>query len=159
MIIIVTGAPGSGKSKTCKHLLELTENSAWIDGDSLLATNPFNRSEQRLIRYKNIAFLVKNYYEGGFKTIYISFVYARQGDLETQINLFEDMDKMKVFALIPNNKSLSKHHLGDAYNRVDIKSSVELNNKIALLDNLEIIDNSNLSIDDVSNYILKTIFQ
>lgn len=154
MIVIITGAPGSGKTKTSKLLFETTDNSAWVDGDSALTTNPFDRNKQRHLRYKNIASLVNNYIEEGFINIFISFVYARNEDIKEQISLLNEKETViKVFALVANAETLNKRHLNDDYKRVNVESSIELNNKINELGNAEKIDNSNLSIEEVAKII------
>ena len=157
MIVIINGAPGSGKSQTAKILFEQTGNSAWIEGDHLLATNPHDHGEQRHLRYKNIAALAKNYHDGGFKNIFISFVYGRTEDLSEQHNLLRGIDTVKVVTLIPNNQTLKKRHKEDSYKRATIEESVELNNKIAELQNIEIVDNSDISIEEVVKQIKQKV--
>lgn len=153
MIIIVNGAPGSGKTKTVRHLMETTLNSAAIDGDFLLGINPQNRTdEERTLRYKNIADVAKNYFEFGYKTIFISFVYGKS-QLEEQIDFLKNTDNVEVFALVPNEETLRNRHSGDKYDREDIESSIELNRRIAEIENIQIIDNSNLSIEEVAGKI------
>jgi len=153
MIVIINGAPGAGKTKTAKYLFESTDKSALIDGDWLLAINPEDRKEKRHLRYKNIAAIARNYCEAGFTNIFISFVYIRSEDLLEQINLLKDLGEVLVFALIPNEEVLRKRHTEDTYKREEIESSVKLNNKINELGNIEKIDNSNLSIEEVSKII------
>lgn len=153
MFVIINGAPGSGKSSTAKCLFENIDKSACVDGDWLLATTPHDHGEQRSLRYKNIASVARNYYEGGFTTVFISFVYVRDEDLSEQVGLLSDLDSVKVFALVPNEKILRKRHLGDSYVREGIESSIKLNEQIAILKNIEIIDNSEMSVAEVAQYI------
>lgn len=153
MILIINGAPGSGKTKTAQFLFESTDKSALIDGDWLLAINPEDRKEKRHLRYKNIAAVAKNYHKAGFTNIFISFVYTRPEDLVEQTNLLRSLEPVLVFALIPNEEILRKRHAEDTYKREEIESSIELNNKINELENIEKIDNSNLSIEEVASLI------
>lgn len=160
MIILITGAPGSGKTKTTKLLFETTDNSAWMDGDSALTTNPFDRNKQKHLRYKNIASLVNNYIDEGFSNVFISFVYARNEDVKEQIGLLHERElKVKVFALVADAEILSKRHLNDDYKRVSVESSIGLNDKIKQLENVEFIDNSNLTIEETVNKIKEKISQ
>lgn len=104
MIIIDTGAPGIGKTKTAAYLMETTLNSAVIDGDPLLGINHFNRtSEDRCIQYKNTASIASNYFEAGFRNIFISFVYG-QSQLDYQKRLLKDIDQVEVFILLTEKK-------------------------------------------------------
>ncbi len=154
MIVIINGAPGSGKSKTTERLFLTTDNSTGIDGDYLLAINPSkNGEEERQLRYKNIATLARNYHEAGYKNIFISFVYAGKTGLSEQIELLKAIDSIHVFSLVPQEETLRKRHQADTYKREEIASVIEINNKIAQMNDSELIDNTNLSIDEVVNRI------
>ena len=153
MFVIINGAPGSGKSSTAKFLFENLDKSAYVDGDWLLATTPHDQGEQRRLRYKNIASVAGNYYEGGVTTVFISFVYVRDEDLAEQVRLLSDLDSVKVFALVPSEEILRKRHLGDSYIREGIESSIKLNQQIAALNNVERIDNSEISVEEVAQLI------
>lgn len=156
MIIIVTGAPGSGKTKTVRRLMESTPKSAAIDGDPLLGVNPFNRTiEERKLQYKNIANVTKNYHEAGYKTIFISFVYG-QSQLNMQLEMLKEIDNVEVFVLVTSEKSLRKRHANDLYAREGIEASLNLNKEMAKLDNVHVIENSDLSIEQVVKMIKKT---
>lgn len=157
MIIIINGAPGSGKTKTVQQLMESTLNSAAIDGDPLLGINPFSRKiEERQIQYENIAVVARNYHDHGYKTIFISFVYG-QSQLEIQRKLLENIDKVEVFVLVPNEETLRNRHETDSYVRETIESSIGLNKDMAELKNVHIIDNSHMTIEQVRNQIKKTL--
>lgn len=156
MIVVINGAPGSGKTKTVKHLLESTPNSAAIDGDLLLGINPQNRTDdERRLRYKNITDVAKNYHQSGYKTIFISFVYG-QKQLSEQLDMLKEIDKVEVFALVPNEEALRKRHAQDTYSREGIESSIALNKKIAAVKGVHVIDNSEMSIEEVARKIKKT---
>ncbi len=157
MIIIITGAPGTGKSKTAKLLLESTNNSAHIEGDFALATNPSDRSLQKHLRYKNIASLANNYIEEGYSQIFVSFVYARNEDLEEQTKLFNGNENIKTIALITKPEILNQRHINDDYERVGINESTVINNMIAKLNDIKIIDNSNLTIQETVDKIKNLI--
>lgn len=154
MITIINGTPGSGKTKTGKYVFENTENSAFIDGDWLLGINPYERNDKgRLLRYKNIASLAKNYYEAGYTNILIASVYIKDDNLQEQIDLLKIIDSVKVFALVPNEETLRKRHSEDTYKREEIESSIDLSKKIEALAGVEVIDNSNISIEEVAALI------
>jgi dephospho-CoA kinase len=160
MITIITGAPGSGKTKTAKLLFETTDMSAWVDGDSALTANPSDRNLQRSLRYKNIASQINNYIDSGFTNAIISFVYVRNEDIKEQISLLNNNEiPVKVIALVTDAETLSKRHLNDDYKRVNVEESINLNNKIKLLENVDFIDNSNLTIEETVSKIKETINQ
>jgi broad-specificity NMP kinase len=158
MIIIITGAPGSGKTKTAELLNKTILNSAWIDGDCALGVNPQIRSDAEVdIRYSNIASMVKNYKAASYEHVFISFVYPNNQWLEEQIEKFDSVDTVKVFGLITKNEVLKARHKQDTYTREDIDSSIELNDQIRNIANIQIIDNSDLTLDQVSERIQEEI--
>ncbi len=154
MIIIINGAPGSGKSKTAELLNKTTPNSAWIDGDWLLRINPRTNSDsERDLRYEQIANVARTYHDHGYKNVFISFVYFGPIGLKHQIEFLNQIDEVKVFALAPSDESLSERHAGDSSPREDIYSSVEINTKLRSLTGVEFIDNSNLSVEETVELI------
>lgn len=154
MIVIINGAPGAGKTKTTIYLFEHTKPSAIIDGDPMLGINPHNRTDEELdLRQKNITSVAKNYHEYGYKTIFISFVYMGPEYLSKQIDLLKDIDVVKVIALVPNEETLRNRHVNDDYKREGIESSLDINNKIRELVADVVIDNSNMTIEQVGGKI------
>ena len=154
MFVIINGAPGSGKSTTAKLLFETIPQSAYVDGDTLLAINPEEKNDStRQIRYKNIAATAKNYHESGYKHVFISFVYMKSADLNEQIELLKDTDEVKVFSLITDEDTLRQRHANDSATREPIESSIKLNESISTIEEGEKIDNSNMSIDDTAALI------
>lgn len=153
MIVIINGAPASGKSKTAQYIFENTLQSAYADGDWLLAATPEDRDKNRLLRYKNLASLAKNYYEAGFINVFLAFVYVTQHDLQEQIDMLKEIDEVKVFCLVPSVETLQKRHQEDRYKRVPVEESIKLRNSISQLENVEVIDNSDLTIEETGNEI------
>jgi len=154
MIVIINGAPGSGKTKTAAYLFEHTSPSAIIDGDPMLGINPQNRTDEELdLRQKNITSVARNYHESGYSTIFVAFVYMGPKYLSKQIDLLKKIDDTKVVALVPNEQTLRNRHLNDDYKREGIESSLDINNKIRELPADLIIDNSNIAIEEVCEQI------
>ena len=150
MVVIINGAPGTGKSRTAEALLLKTPQSAWIDGDWLLAIHPRNgTNEERILRYTQIAGVAKTYYENGYTTIFISFVYPGPTSLSEQVELLTAIDQVKVVSLITDSEELRKRHLLDTYKREGIENSIELNNKISILNVDCQINNTNVTLDEV----------
>ena len=158
MIVIINGAPGSGKTKTAEYLLQTIPNCAWIDGDWMLRVNPQNRTDKELqLRQQNIAAVAKNYHDGGYAYIFISFVYLGPKSLSAQKNMLHEVDNVKVIALVSDGQTLRNRHISDTYSREDIDSSIEMNSKIARLEKVKIIDNSNLTIEETGNQIIEVL--
>ena len=156
MIVIINGAPGTGKTKTAEELNSKIPQSALIDGDCLLAINPRNNSdEERSLRYKLIAEVAKIYYQHGYLTIFIAFVYPGPSSLSEQIQLLSNFDQVKVVSLITDNEELRRRHQSDNYKRGGIENSIRLNDQIKKLTETELIDNTHLSLEQVAEEIIK----
>jgi adenylylsulfate kinase-like enzyme len=152
MIILINGAPGSGKTKTAEYLFENTDNIAFVDGDWLLAVNPFDRKneDQRRLRYRNIATVAKNYYDAGYQTVIITFVYPTDELIREQIDLLKQITNVTVVSLVPSDEKLHARHAGDSYKRVDISHAVDLNNQIKSTEAGVKIDNSALTVEETA---------
>ncbi len=154
MIVIINGAPGSGKTKTAEYLFLHTEHSALIDGDVMLTINPQKRTEEELtLREENIAAVAKNYHRHGYSIIFLAFVYMGPLYLAKQVDLLQEIDSVKVVGLVPTERTLRERHMHDEYKREGIESSIEINKKIAALKDMHIIDNSSLTIEEVAGKI------
>ena len=108
----------------------------------------------RLFRYQNIANLTKSYINIGCDFVIISFVYVGPIGLSDQINLLKTLDKIIVFNLITNEKSLRERHNNDSYEREDIEESIKLNERIKKFEGVEVIDNSEKTIEETIQIII-----
>jgi len=50
-LILITGAPGTGKTAVCRHLFETTPRCAWLDADWCWMINPWQRKTADQKRY------------------------------------------------------------------------------------------------------------
>jgi adenylate kinase family enzyme len=61
-IIIVNGAPGVGKTTTCKKLQQLLQRSVWLDGDWCWMSNPWTVTEEtKRMAENNMALLLNSF--------------------------------------------------------------------------------------------------
>jgi len=61
-LIIVNGAPGVGKTTTCKKLQQLLQRSVWLDGDWCWMSNPWTVTEEtKRMAENNMTFLLNNF--------------------------------------------------------------------------------------------------
>lgn len=115
---------------------------------------PDPEGKLRLFRYRNIADLTKSYISIGCDFVIISFVYVGPIGLSDQINLLKTTDKVKVFNLVTNEKSLRKRHNNDSYERESIEESIKLNESIRKISGVEMIDNSEKTIGEIVQIII-----
>ena len=61
-LIIINGAPGIGKTATCRALQQLLERSVWLDGDWCWMANPWIvTTETKKMVENNMSFLLNNF--------------------------------------------------------------------------------------------------
>ncbi|HQQ67925.1 MAG TPA: AAA family ATPase [Candidatus Cloacimonadota bacterium] len=75
LLILIGGAPGTGKSSVASRLYRRLENSVWLDGDDLWMMNPFRVTEARkAMVLNNAAFVLSSYISESFSYIIFSWV-------------------------------------------------------------------------------------
>lgn len=94
-IILINGQPGVGKSSVGKLLLNELKESAYIDADSLVITNPWEfGGVSDTLAIKNAVSLVHNFSSANFQNIIISGITRNQqllGSLTSQLNSDADI--------------------------------------------------------------------
>ena len=76
-LVIVNGAPGIGKTITCRELQRLLDKSVWLDGDWCWMTNPWIVTEEtKRMAEENIAFLLDNFLKcSEYKYVLFSWIF------------------------------------------------------------------------------------
>lgn len=83
-LILINGQEGSGKTSVGKLLLHKLKNSAFIDVDSLVTTNPWKfGSETDNLAIQNSIGLINNFSEAGFSNIIVSGLTRNQQLLDS----------------------------------------------------------------------------
>jgi broad-specificity NMP kinase len=101
-LVIVNGAPGVGKSTVAKLVFPRLSNSAFLDGDDVWRTNPFEVTEHtKAIVEKNIPFLLRSYLEAGYEYVLLAWVMHRQEIIDLVLAELSDLDfEVHVFTLV-----------------------------------------------------------
>ncbi len=61
-LVIINGAPGVGKTTTCRELQRLLDRSVWLDGDWCWMANPWIVTEEtKRMAEGNMAFLLESF--------------------------------------------------------------------------------------------------
>lgn len=72
-LILINGAPSTGKTTISKILLDSLKSGAWVDTDDLMHTRPWQPTEELyFLALTNAVAAGKNFYESGFNTVIIS---------------------------------------------------------------------------------------
>jgi len=82
-VVLITGAPGVGKSAVASILLERLPESIWLDGDDVWRMNPFrvNGTTTAMVE-SNIQFVLRNFLSAGFAYVILSWVLHRQAIID-----------------------------------------------------------------------------
>lgn len=107
-LIIISGAPGVGKTTIGNMLFSKLDSSAFLDGDDVWRINPFEVTDKtRSIVEKNIIYILRNYIEAGYEYVILSWVLHRQSIIDRLLNNLNDLDfKVYIFTLICNEEIL-----------------------------------------------------
>jgi len=164
-IIIIHGAPGSGKSTTAKLLHEKLRSPwfefGWIP--EFRNSNPHTEiswEQETEISFENLVLVVKNYIKHGFRNIIITDI-----NFDSQIlNLPEVFTGLeyKLFTLYADNETLKNRILtrdnGNTFK--DWESAIKSNEALTardLLPNEQRICTENKSVENVVQTILEAI--
>jgi len=79
-LIIITGAPGMGKTTVCEELSKIVPRNVYFDCDCFMWANPYVVNEEtERIRHENISFTVKNYLSCSvYDNVIINWVFVNQ---------------------------------------------------------------------------------
>lgn len=77
ILVIVNGAPGVGKTATCRELQRLLDRSIWLDGDWCWMANPrIVTEETRKMAEGNMAFLLDSFLNcSEYKFVLFSWIF------------------------------------------------------------------------------------
>ncbi len=130
-IILINGQAGAGKSSVAKSLLSELENSAYIDVDSLVSTNPWEfGAENDNLAIKNAVSLIHNFTSANFPNIIISGLTRNQQLLDrftAQLNA--DAEIVFVWLSADEETRLSRKE-NRSRDRADTKEHFEFVDKL-----------------------------
>ncbi len=158
-LIILAGAPGSGKSSVAE-ILNTRLSAPYVDFGKLrefhLDREWKNQSpEDEQIAFENLVFVVRNYFQHGYKNVIVD-------DLkDTRVEqLTQEFPESVVFTLIPTDETLKERITGRNLGFKNVDAAVKWNEQSRdrnLFSNEHRIDNSSESPDQTVEKILEAL--
>ena len=110
-LIIINGAPATGKSSVGSLLHGMLESSAFLDGDDVWRINPFEINEStKALATRNIGAILRNYIESGYGYVILAWVLHRQAIIDELLVQLNDLPKtVHVFTLVADEQVLARH--------------------------------------------------
>ena len=155
-LILITGAPSVGKTKTADDLFKNLENSAMFDGDWGWNVNPFSLDDPRLRNGdKNISYVLDTYLQSNFKYVICSSVLFLFPEIKTAIlgNISHEEYEIISIHLFCDCGNLKARHYGQGLDYDPTYDWLELNKDMSDF----VIDTSLKTVKEVSNEIKKVI--
>lgn len=158
-LIIITGAPGVGKTTLCKELFKKIEGSAWLDSDWCWMINPWTAKTHVQKEYVEQTFtrILRGYLlNESTNTIIFSWVIKSKRQLEIILEPLADID-MKVYkiALICNVDAHKERMKLDNRRAEQVNTCYDMEPYYQL--EAEVIDISELSVEQTLEKILITV--
>jgi adenylate kinase family enzyme len=107
-LIFIAGAPGVGKSTVARSLMDRLPDTVWLDGDDLWRMSPFRVDETTTAMVeRNIAAVLREFLQGGFRYVVLSWVLHRQDIVDRIIGGLDDLPHdFHHFALVCDETEL-----------------------------------------------------
>ena len=109
-LIILNGAPGTGKSTCSQLLLNQLEDSVWLDGDDVWRVRVFDHKDKRFpISYRNVISVLRNYISAPFRHVILSWILPDDESIRSIVDGISDLPcNVYVFTLQCSAEDLQK---------------------------------------------------
>ena len=161
-IIILAGAPGTGKSSTAKAIHERIKNPyfefGWIPEFRLKGEAEITFAEEWHISFENLCLVARNYHKHGFMNVLLTDLYA--GHAIRAPDEFLDLD-CSLFTLYVTDEAIHRARLFDDSRTSDFrdwdraKKDNQVNQERPIRAKETKIDNTHHGIDTVVDLILE----
>ncbi|HNZ32722.1 MAG TPA: zeta toxin family protein [Candidatus Cloacimonas sp.] len=155
LLILIGGAPGTGKSSVASQLYCRLKNSVWLDGDDLWRMNPFLVTEARKeMILNNAAFVLSSFIRESFSYIIFSWVMHEPAIVQ---RLLEKIS-IRQYRLLHFNLLCSESTLMQHISTTDRDPGLCLERLRSIQENYpDAVDIDKMSVEDVVQCILKYI--
>ena len=114
-LVVLAGAPATGKTTVAQLLLAATEDAGWVDGDDLWRINPWvvNDRTKRLVE-DNLVAVLGNFLDAGYSTVILSWVLPRASILSRLVaGLGDRPHQLWPFVLTCSRQTLAARFAAD----------------------------------------------
>ena len=161
-IIVITGAPGVGKSAVLPIVAErLPEKTAWLDGDCVGRTRPTDRTRERLdLIQDNIRACAETFAACGADSVVTAFVFPSSERVQRISDILRAPGHtVSVVGLVADDAILlSRHKQKDGHHSHDpecLQEAILCNTNIRNLDGVDTIDTTGMSLEEMASAIIK----
>ena len=107
-LIIVNGAPATGKSAVAKLLHAQLDNCALLDADDVWRIHPFEVNDRtRKLALDNVTSVIRNYIEAEYDYVILAWVLHRQAIIDDLLDSLSDLPKrVHIFTLVADEQVL-----------------------------------------------------
>lgn len=150
-LVIISGAPGIGKTTLCRELLKSIEGCAWLDSDWCWMINPWKDKTQEQKKYVEGTFtrILRGYLDNeNIKTILFSWVISSEYMFDLVIKPLSDMefDLVKIALVCDREVHIERM-------RKDNRREEQINSPYSMAPfyklGAEVIDVTQLSVDEM----------
>ena len=158
-LILVSGAPGTGKSSLCRHLFSTTDSCAWLDGDWCWMINPWRPKTKHEKRYaeQSMIRILRGYLadDSDIKIVLFSWVMSSAGMFDLISDPLSDLPlQLTKIALVCDSPELQRRLSVDGRRQTQIQSPPQGDafRKMSTA-GVVVIDTTSLSIAQVADQV------
>lgn len=157
-LIVISGAPGVGKSVVASHLCRMLDECAWLDGDDVWRIHPFRVDAERVaLAERNIVAVLRNYLSNGCAHVILTWVLHRQEIIDRILSGLEGIPfDGSLFTLVCDERTLESRWRASHSGHADVELALRRLRESAALDTTH-IDTTELSPEQVAGGILETL--
>lgn len=158
-LVLIGGPPGVGKSSVASALLRRIDDCAWLDGDDLWRTHPFDPSESRKRMVEaNISFVLRSFLRERIGTVLFSWVLHRRDLIDRLVESLADLDfEMHAFTLLCSEAALRERFASDPARSAPDAQAFERLRQCSQLSGVTRIDTTDTSLDRVVEQVLAAL--
>lgn len=157
-LILISGAPGVGKSEVASRLYEMLEECAWLDGDDVWRVHPFRLDAERVaLAEGNVIVVLHNYLSSGCANVILTCVLHRQEIIDRILRGLDDVPfEASVVTLVCDESALESRRRASHPGDVNVDISLRRQRECAALDSTK-IDTTRLTPDEAALRVLEAV--